>query len=338
MSVITIHFQQAFFPFVAQGAYLAVDLFFVMSGFVLARAYDKRLQGGMKASAFVTARLIRLYPFYILALVPGFVELAYFERGEHQWWQVALSGVFNLAMLPSPPVGLRYDPLFPANFVAWSLAFELFANAIYAFGFRFLSTARLRLLVSLSGVVLLGVALVHGNLNGGAYWPDASLAVIRVIFSFFLGVWLHRAREAGRLPALRVPAVVPIVVTLLALGLPVPPAARGLFDAVCALAVFPLVVIAAITFAPRRAGALSRFLGEISYPIYVLQIPVFSLAVMGLPKLLQGQIPAPWTGLLLLAALSGACWFLAIKFDIPVRRRLSATLMPAAVRKEGVAL
>lgn len=336
MSVITIHFQQMFAPFVADGAYLAVDLFFVMSGFVLGRAYDQKLQGGMSASAFLTARLIRLYPFYILALVPSFVELAYFERGEQLSWQIAVSGLFNLAMLPSPPVGLRYDPLFPANFVAWSLAFELFANAIYGFGFRYLSAARLRLLVGLSGAMLLGVALVRGNLNGGAYWPDVHVAVVRVIFSFFLGVLIHRAREAGRLPALRVPAAVPVVVTLLVLGWPVSHAARGVFDAVSALVIFPLVVIAAVTFAPRRAGLASKFLGETSYPIYVLQIPVFSFVVWGAPRLLQGshQLPAPWTGLLLLAALSGVCWFLAIKFDIPVRRWLTATLMPTAAPKE----
>lgn len=340
ISVITIHFQRMFFPFVANGAYLAVDLFFVMSGFVLSHAYDKRLQGGMNPVAFLTARLIRLYPFYILALVPSFIELAYTERGAHLWWQVGLSGVFNLAMLPSPPVGIRYDPLFPGNFAAWSLAFELLANAIYGFGFRFLSAARLRLLVGLSGAILLGVALVRGNLNGGAYWPDVPVAVVRVIFSFFLGVLIHRAREAGRLPALRVPAVVPIVVTLLALGWPVPHPVRGLFDAACALVIFPLVVVASVTFAPRPAGAVSKFLGEISYPIYVLQIPVFSLVVWGAPKLLHGSqhLPAPWTGLLLLAALCGTCWFLAIRFDIPVRRRLAIALMPAAVPKEGVAL
>lgn len=328
MAVITIHFQQAFAPFIAKGAYLAVDLFFVMSGFVLGRAYDQRLRGGMGGSTFLAMRMIRLYPFYVLALLPGLAELAYFYRDEHLTGQVILSGIFNLAMLPAPPMGLPYDPLFPANFVAWSLAFELLANAIYGFGFRLLTTARLRLLVGMSGVALLGVALTRGNLNGGAYWPDVHVAAARVIFSFFLGILIHRAREAGRLPTLRLPSAVPIIVTILALGCPVPDAARGLFDAACVLVVFPLVTIAAVIPAPRQGGAASTFLGEISYPIYVLQIPVFTIAVMGLPKLLPGhsQVPAPWTGLLLLAALSGAAWFLAKWLDIPVRRRLSIAL------------
>jgi len=328
MAVITIHFQQAFAPFIAKGAYLAVDLFFVMSGFVLSRAYDERLRGGMGGATFLGMRIIRLYPFYVLALLPGLIELAYFYRGEHLTGQVVLSGIFNLVMLPAPPMGLPYDPLFPANFVAWSLAFELFANAIYGFGFRLLTAARLQFLIGMSGVALLVVALIRGNLNGGAYWPDVHVAAVRVIFSFFLGVWIYRAREAGRLPALRLPLALPILVTILALGWPVPDAARGLFDAACVLAIFPLVTIAAVTPAPRQGGAASTFLGEISYPIYVFQIPVFTIAVMGLPKLLPGhsQVPAPWTGLLLLAALCGVSWFLTKSFDIPARRRLSAAL------------
>ncbi|KQO53519.1 hypothetical protein BRX36_20420 [Sphingomonas sp. S-NIH.Pt1_0416] len=74
---------------------------------------------------------------------------------------------------------------------------------------------------------------------------------------------------------------------------------------------------------------MCAFLGEISYPIYVLQIPVFTIGVMGLPKLLPGlpQLPAPWSGILLLAALCTASWFMATRIDIPLRRRLNAAVL-----------
>jgi peptidoglycan/LPS O-acetylase OafA/YrhL len=49
-------------------SYLAVDFFVALSGFVLAHAYGQRLRGGMPASEFMTVRLIRLYPLYLLAL------------------------------------------------------------------------------------------------------------------------------------------------------------------------------------------------------------------------------------------------------------------------------
>lgn len=332
MSVITLHYPQAFAPFVASGAYLAVDLFFVVSGFVLARAYDVRLQDGMGGRAFIVTRLIRLYPFYILALALGTVELAYYYRNDHLAAEIILSSVFNFVMLPSPPVGIPYQPLFPANFVAWTLSFELFANAAYGFGFGVLTHKRLGVIVGISGLMLLALALVRGNLNGGAYWPDAHLAAIRVTFSFFVGVLIHRARETGKLAPLfsvKLPQIIIIAITVGALGSPISPVLRGLFDAACVLLVFPLIVAASIGRNPVPSRGMCAFLGEISYPIYVLQIPVFTIGVMGLPKLLPGlpQLPAPWSGILLLAALCTASWFMATRIDIPLRRRLNAAVL-----------
>ena len=98
----------------------------------------------MGGRAFIVTRLIRLYPFYILALALGTVELAYYYRNDHLAAEIILSSVFNFVMLPSPPVGIPYQPLFPANFVAWTLSFELFANAAYGFGFGVLTHKRLR--------------------------------------------------------------------------------------------------------------------------------------------------------------------------------------------------
>ncbi len=332
MSVITLHYPQAFTPFIASGAYLAVDLFFVMSGFVLARAYDVRLRDGMGGKAFIATRLIRLYPFYLLALALGIVELAYYYRNDHLTAEIMLSGLFNVVMVPSPPVGIPYQPLFPANFVAWTLSFELLANAVYGFGFRFLTVKRLKMITGISGLILFALVLIRGNLNGGAYWPDAHLAAIRVTFSFFVGVLIHRAREGERLAALssvNVPQVIIIAFTVGALGSPIPPAWRGIFDAACVLFLFPLIVAASVGRNPVPSRGISAFLGEISYPIYVLQIPIFTIGVMGLPKLLPGlpQLPAPWSGFVLLAALCIASWFMAVRIDIPVRRRMSAAVL-----------
>lgn len=331
MSVITLHYPHAFAPFVASGAYLAVDLFFVMSGFVLAHAYDARLRDGMGGRAFIATRLIRLYPFYFLALALGIVELFYYNRNDHLTAQIVMSGLFNLLMVPSPPVGIPYQPLFPANFVAWTLSFELLANAVYGFCFRFLTVNRLMMITCISGLALLGLVLVRGNLNGGAYWPDAHLAAIRVTFSFFVGVLIHRARDAGRLASLasvKLPQIIIIVITVGALGSPIPSALRGLFDAACVLFLFPLIVAVSVGRDPVLSRGISAFLGEISYPIYVLQIPVFTIAVMGLPKLLPGlpQLPAPWSGFVVLAALCITSWFMAVRIDIPVRRRMTAAV------------
>ena len=334
ISVITLHFPQAFAPLVADGAYLAVDLFFLMSGFVLARAYEAKLHAGMTGRSFLLARLVRLFPFYLLALLPSAIELAYYYRAEALSWQVAGSIGLSMVMLPTPAVGFEHNPLFPANFVTWSLFFELLANALYVGTLRTLS-GRLMLLIGPAAAIVLAVAIGRGNLNGGAYWPDAYVAVVRVVFSFFAGVGLFRVHAAGRLPQFRVPSLVLTTAAVLALALHVPPPWRGWFDAGCALMLFPALLIAAIAHPPCVPNLISRFLGEISYPIYVLQLPVFTLLVMGLPKLAPGLLTAsaPWTGTATLAVLASASWLLAVHVDAPLRRRLVRSLTE---RDDGV--
>lgn len=325
MSVVVLHFPQAFAPIAAPGAYLAVDLFFAMSGFVLANAYDAKLAEGMNAGAFLRARLIRLFPFYLLALLFSTIELAYFYRHDGLGMAVAISTVFNLFMVPVPPIGFRDNPLFPGNFVAWTLSFELLANLIYAASVPGLSSRKLAIGVGASGAALAAIAIMRGNLNGGAYWPDVHLAVLRVLFSFFLGVLVFRAGAKGRLPAIRVPAIFPIGVATLALAWPFPASIRGVADAVAVLAIFPLVLVAATARAPQYSRRIDRLLGDMSYPIYVLQIPVFSALVLGAarlsPYLLQAG--APWIGVAVLAALCAGSWLVAQRWEAPLRRRLS---------------
>ncbi|HKU54954.1 MAG TPA: acyltransferase family protein, partial [Rhizomicrobium sp.] len=55
--------------------YLAVDMFFVLSGFVLAHAYDGKFAGGLSVGAFLKARIARLYPIYLIGLVLGLVSV-----------------------------------------------------------------------------------------------------------------------------------------------------------------------------------------------------------------------------------------------------------------------
>jgi peptidoglycan/LPS O-acetylase OafA/YrhL len=61
-------------------AYLAVDFFFLLSGFVLAHAYGEKLNDGMTSCQFMRCRLIRLYPLYLLALVIVHGRLRIFVR------------------------------------------------------------------------------------------------------------------------------------------------------------------------------------------------------------------------------------------------------------------
>jgi peptidoglycan/LPS O-acetylase OafA/YrhL len=65
------HFRATFLHYdnnVIGDGYLAVDLFFVLSGFVLAHAYEHRFARGMTTFEFMRARVIRLYPLYFVGL------------------------------------------------------------------------------------------------------------------------------------------------------------------------------------------------------------------------------------------------------------------------------
>jgi peptidoglycan/LPS O-acetylase OafA/YrhL len=126
--------------------YLAVDFFFVLSGFVLAHAYSERFAKGMTACAFMGRRLRRLYPLYLLSLalwlplgIRGLMSRTLDPR------QTIIAAVAALLYLPAPQSFLVY----PLNPPTWSLFYELAANLFFAVigrrgGSSPLSSAQLR--------------------------------------------------------------------------------------------------------------------------------------------------------------------------------------------------
>ena len=113
------------------GGYLAVDLFFVMSGFVIAYSYDHERLQKLGFGGFARVRLIRFYPLYLLGLLLGLVltvALVRFGNGP----SIALRDVLvafaaNALFLPAPPSTLGAD-MFPLDVPAWSLMLELAIN------------------------------------------------------------------------------------------------------------------------------------------------------------------------------------------------------------------
>jgi len=128
LSVVVLHCYRYFGDFTWSSAALAVDLFFVLSGFVLAYAYEAKLPTA--SGAFLKARLIRLYPLYLVGTLLGMIEaLATMKYGgpaamdRATFWT---SLPFSLAMLPTP------WQMYPFDGVMWSIFFELFINAVWA--------------------------------------------------------------------------------------------------------------------------------------------------------------------------------------------------------------
>ncbi len=169
------------------GGYLCVDLFFLLSGFVVARTYDRQIAADMTFGSFCIQRLARLYPLFFMSILLGFVttnarlsEIAHGYGGERIYFTL----LGNLLLIPNllHPFGLR--AMFPFNGAAWSIFFELGVNLVFVLCWRRLSERRLEAVVVINGLLLLLVASHTNSLDIGNRTSDIVLAIPRVAFSF----------------------------------------------------------------------------------------------------------------------------------------------------------
>lgn len=121
--------------------YLAVDMFFMLSGFVIAHAYEERLKSDLTFARFAGLRAIRLYPLYILgcALLLGHAVLQAAYAGE--LWRArefVYALPYAVALVPNFPAGPA--GWFKLNPPAWSLFYEWVYNLLYAAFLLFLTT------------------------------------------------------------------------------------------------------------------------------------------------------------------------------------------------------
>ena len=308
---------------------VAVDIFFCLSGFVIANAYGAKLDAGLGAGDFAALRLIRLYPLYFVGLLLGLAQyaLASLAGGPRTSGPTLGLAVVNaIVVLPTLqpfPMGIGADftdrVLFPFNGPSWSLSMELFCNGLFL-------VFRPRGLLLAATIGALAVALVvTTNIAGQPcgwgrhiFWGGFP----RAMFSFYLGVALREIWAAGRLPRLGWPLAPLLAVVLISLA----PESKHLFLYV-ALFGGPLIVCVAIAN-PRSTRLAKAFdaLGQASYPVYALHLPAFGLMKLAYDRAtgaLWDQPPPLAMDLLLAPLVFVACLWLARRFDAPLRRRLT---------------
>jgi len=278
--------------------YLAVDLFFLLSGFVIAHAYGDRLGTALTFKGFMMARLIRLQPVIAIGTLLGFAvaltsRLLGLPRAPGML-AIVTSLPLNLLMMPNPliPWGI-----FLFNPPAWSLFYELVANAAYGVvacrNAKNQTIGRIRLPTShiaLMGIAALGLAglaaaaTMFGDLDGGVVLGDWPVALARIAFSFTAGLLLHRTRLSWMpmMPRLPVFVLLPTCLVLFALG--PTGGARSVYDVAFVALLSPLLVMATAVVDLRAgwAGA-ATWLGMISYPLYATHAPIKHLAELLLP-------------------------------------------------------
>lgn len=325
IGVVIFHMSQAFLPVAIPGGYLAVDLFFMMSGVVLSHAYEARFRSGMGTIDFMRARLIRLYPLYLLGTLLGIlVTLASLFGNNIQGWDVSslvqamLLALFFLPNLSGRPV----DQLFPLNIPCWSLFLEIVVNLLFVVCWPLL-TSRLLIVVSLLTGGVIGFAIAQtGHIDQGSVAAGLAVGLARTVFGFCIGVLIarHVARANRGENDLKVLAIIAVVGIAIVAG-PVGKW-RALWDAACVLLVFPVVVCCGTRVDPGSGlQRAATFLGVTSYAIYVLHSPLAS--VLNSLSRHFAAISAPWLGVGVLTALLAGCWLVDRIYDMPVRRYLS---------------
>jgi len=312
-------------------SYLAVDLFFMLSGFVISHAYDRKLTSKtMTLGSFFITRLIRLYPLYLLALFIS--ALVYFPRKAFIHGDINLiieygtSLFFSLFYLPYKVASSNL--LFTLNPVSWSLFFELFINIIYAVSRPFLSNRILVLVLVTSGLYLLAQCFSVGSLDYGYIWDWQSISIgsARTIYGFVCGLLLHRLFL--KQPTNSTSTIRSFLLLLLAsilLGIQNLDSFNELVDGLSLIIVFPICVFLGAKTTPKnRVADIFKSLGIISYPIYLLH----SSLGAGISKasiLIGFKISsfAPYSGLLLVLGLFCISLILDRFYDTPLRRYLS---------------
>ena len=311
-------------------AYLAVDFFFGLSGFVVAYAYDDRWTR-MSIPQFFRIRLIRLHPMVLVGATIGLLGYLFDPFGKAINHTPApmllLAYLTSLLLLPSPPVGGRPEETQALNGPAWSLMQEYLGNIAYALILRRLRAITLGIIYGLSGLILIWVANKKGSMDGGWGYPEIWMAPLRLTVSFVMGLWLYRIQGRIRRPKIGLLTLSLVLVVVFQMpkftnlgGLSL----NGLYDAACVLLLFPLIILCG---AHSEAGpgmmSLCKFSGKLSYPLYITHIAfVYVLANYAQTRHPGKAVVLAWIFLIVPFVITVA--WLAMKYvDEPVRAWLT---------------
>ena len=311
LMVVVFHCFETYVPVfktqIVNHGYLAVDFFFVLSGFVIGYAYDDRWDK-MTTWGFFKRRLTRLHPMVIAGTLVGaalfFFSSGYFPKTmEVEGWKFALCFVMGLLMIPcGNGLDIRgWGEMNSFNGPQWTLTFEYFGNILYAFILR-------RLPKLVLAILCVGCAFFTLDLTLGwdvfGFFPDGPqytviggwsltgqqlyIGFTRLLYPFLCGLLISRILPARRTESN--PSGSPIhlrggfwwcslaLIVLFSIpciggdyGVP-----DGIFQAVCILLLFPIIVLtgAGSVTTDHKSTAVCKWLGDISYPIYITHYPI----------------------------------------------------------------
>ena len=341
--------------------YLAVDFFYILSGFVIGYAYDDRWKSasnlqGMTLWAFFKRRLIRLHPLVIFGTLIG-VILFYFGMSDElsqirdaHWPEILACIVFACIMIPTPhSIDVRgWQEFNSFNGNSWTLYYEYLANILYALVIRHFSKLVLTVFVAATAILTIGIGLnfdfwgimaarpeyqCYTFIGGWSLDPDQLLlGFTRLLYPFFAGLLMSRCLAGknvngrdghGFLTSSLLLAAVLLVPSLQGI-------ANGIFEACCILLVFPVVVLlGACGRVSGKSKAFCKWLGVISFPLYITHYPIVFTLCMGW----KSNNPSATADQIIFVAICGialsimVAWASLKLYDEPVRKWLTDKLL-----------
>jgi peptidoglycan/LPS O-acetylase OafA/YrhL len=326
--------------------YLAVDFFFLLSGFVIAHAYDDRWNK-MSIKDFFKRRLIRLHPMIIIGMTIGAVcfyfsasSILFPAIGNTPVWKLIVVMLIGYTLIPVPlSLDIRgWGEMHPLDGPAWTLFFEYIANIMYALVLRRTSKTVLTVLTLIAAAVLIQYSVMgsRGDLIGGWSVTPEQLRIgfTRLAYPFLAGTLLSRVTKPGNMGNTFLWCSLLLIVIL---SIPRIGGSNidnfwmnGLYEALSIIIVFPAVVYlgASGTLKNKRIETICRFLGDISYPVYIIHYPfiyIFTAWVVDNHKTFAEAWPV---GLLLLVSAVILAYVFLKLYDIPVRKWLTKKFLP----------
>ena len=271
--------------------YLAVDFFFILSGFVIGYAYDDRWKT-MPIKDFIKRRFIRLHPMVVIGAIIG--AIMFYFQGCSVWdvskvsvTMLLIATLMNACLIPATP-GFEIrgvTEMFPLNGPSWSLFYEYIGNILYAFFIHKLSTKVLSIWVVLAGCGLAGFAIwgPYGDICAGFSLTGENIlgGSLRLLFSFSAGLLLSRLFKPIFIKGVFWICSLSVVILLAVprIGGSENLWMNGLYDTLCFALLFPLIVYlgASGKTTDKLTTRICKFLGDISYPLYMVHYPFIYL-------------------------------------------------------------
>lgn len=319
--------------------YLAVDFFFMLSGFVIGYAYDDRWNK-MSMGTFFKRRLIRLQPMVVMGSIVGAVLFWFQDAPCYPAMEGVSVGAVLLVMLLGCtllPLPLKWDirgwmEMHPLNGPAWSLYYEYIGNILYALFIRKFSKTALTVLVAIAACFTVHRCLTApaGDIVGGwaLNWEQQYVGLVRLMYPFFGGLllsrlgWLIRTRKNAFWWC---SLMIIVVLSVPRIGGEDGYWMNGLYEAFCIICIFPVIVSmgAGGRITGKRSAAVCKFLGDISYPVYITHYPlVYIYTAWAFNR--QATLAEGLPYMLLTFVGAFALAYVCLKFyDLPVRRWLT---------------